>query len=86
MADREDIDRVSGAVHRRDLGRIIRFVVVVALIVILVAVAFDNRSDVRVGYLIDEAMAPGWLVIILSAVGGLMIGWLMRLRARNYRD
>ena len=86
MAERDDIDRASGAVHRRDLGRIIRLFVVVALIVILVAVAFDNRSDVRVGYFIDEAMAPGWLVIILSALGGLMIGWLMRLRGRGYRD
>ena len=85
MAERDDIDRASGAVHRRDLGRIIRMVVVVALVVILVAVAFDNRADVRVGYLIDEAMAPGWLVIILSALGGLVIGWLMRLRSRGAR-
>lgn len=86
MAERDDIDRASGAVHRRDLGRIIRSVVMVALIVILIAVAFDNRADVRVGYLLDEALAPGWLVIVLSALGGLMIGWLMRLRSRSYRD
>jgi|APDOM4702015118_1054815.scaffolds.fasta_scaffold215926_2 uncharacterized integral membrane protein len=85
MADRDDIDRASGAVHRRDAGRVFRLLVVLALVVILIAVAFDNRADVRVGYLIDEATAPGWLVIILSALAGLVIGWLMRLRSRSYR-
>ena len=86
MAERDDIDRASGAVHRRDLGRMIRTIVMVALIVILAAVAFDNRADVRVGYLLDEALAPGWLVIVLSALGGLMIGWMMRLRSRSNHD
>jgi uncharacterized integral membrane protein len=86
MAERDDIDRASGAVHRRDLGRMIRTIVMVALIVILAAVAFDNRADVRVGYLLDEALAPGWLVIVLSALGGLMIGWMMRLRSRGNHD
>ena len=86
MAERDDIDRASGAVHRRDLGRMIRTIVMAALIVILAAVAFDNRADVRVGYLLDEALAPGWLVIVLSALGGLMIGWMMRLRSRGNHD
>ena len=83
MADPDDIDRVSGAVHRRDIARIIRLILILVLIVIFVAVAFDNRTDVRVGYVIGEALAPGWLVIVLSAVGGLVIGWLLRLRSRN---
>lgn len=86
MAEHDDIGRASGAVHRRDLARIIRVVVVVALVVIFIAVALDNRTDVRVGYVIDEALAPGWLVILLSAVGGLVIGWMLRLRSRGNRD
>ncbi len=85
MAEHDDVDRASGAVHRRDLARIIRLVVVLALVVVFIAVAFDNRADMRVGYVIDEALAPGWLVILLSAIGGLIIGWMLRLRSRGNR-
>lgn len=83
MADNDTIDRVSSAVHRRDMARMIRLVVVLALVALIVAVALDNRDDVRVGYLIDEALAPGWVVIVLSALGGMIIGGLLRLRTRN---
>jgi len=86
MADRDEVDRASGAVHRRDLAGIVRLVVVVALIIAFVLVAMDNREDVRVGYAIGEAIAPGWLVILLSAIGGLVIGWMLRLRSRRIRD
>jgi len=86
MAERDEVDQNSGAVHRRDFARIVRLVVVVALVAAFVAVALDNRADVRVGYVIDEALAPGWLVILLSAIGGLVIGWLIRLRSRGNRD
>lgn len=86
MADDDDINKASGAVHRRDASRIVQLVVVVALIAAFVAVALDNRADVRVGYAIGEALAPGWLVIAISAFGGLMIGWLLRVRSRRHRD
>ena len=85
MADNDDIDNASGAVHRRDASRIVQLVVVVALVAAFVAVALDNRADVRVGYAIGEALAPGWLVIAISALGGLIIGWLLRLRSRHRR-
>jgi uncharacterized integral membrane protein len=83
MPDNDELDRVSGAVHRRDTARIFRLVVVLALGALIVAVALDNRADVRVGYLIDEALAPGWVVIVLSALGGMIIGGLLRLRSRG---
>ena len=86
MADHDEIEQNSEAVHRRDLARIIRLVVILALVAAFIAVALDNRADVRVGYAIGEALAPGWLVILLSAVGGLIIGWLLRLRSRSHRD
>jgi len=86
MAERDEVDRNSGAVHRQDFARIVRLLVVVGLVVAFFAVALDNRADVRVGYVIGEALAPGWLVILLSAIGGLIIGWLLRLRARGSRD
>lgn len=86
MAERDDIDGASGAVHRRDLARIVQLVAVTALIAAFIAVAVDNRADVRVGYAIGEALAPGWLVIAISALGGLIIGWLLRVRSRRRRD
>ena len=86
MADQDELDRTSGAVHRRDLARIVQLAVVVALIIAFVAVALDNREDVRVGYAIGDAHAPVWMVIALSALGGLVIGWLLRMRSRHRRD
>jgi uncharacterized integral membrane protein len=86
MAEHDEIDKVSGAVHRRDLARIVQLVVIVALVIAFVAVALDNRDEVRVGYAIGDAHAPVWMVIALSAVGGLIIGWLLRMRSRRNRD
>ena len=68
------------AVHRRDAGRIFRFVLAAALIAALVVVALDNRSDVRVGYAIGAAEAPIWIVLVAAAFAGLVIGWLARHR------
>ncbi len=86
MAEHDEVEQNRGAVHRRDLAAIIRLVVAVAIIGAFIAVALDNRDDVRVGYAIGEALAPGWLVIVLSALGGMVIGWLLRLRSRSNRD
>lgn len=86
MAEHDEVERNRGAVHRRDVASIVRLVVVVALVGAFVAVVLDNRAHVQVGYVIGEASAPGWLVILLSAVGGLVIGWLLRLRSRSNRD
>jgi uncharacterized integral membrane protein len=86
MADHDDIENASGAVHRRDLARIVQLAVVVALIIAFVVVALDNRDDVRVGYAIGDAHAPVWMVIALSALGGLVIGWILRMRSRHRHD
>lgn len=85
MADQDEVDRVSGAVHRRDVARIVQLVVIAALVIAFVVVALDNTDDVRVGYAIGDAHGPIWMVIALSAVGGLIIGWLLRIR-RRHRD
>ncbi|MCU1397233.1 MAG: hypothetical protein JWN62_342 [Acidimicrobiales bacterium] len=79
-----DLDRSDvRAVHRRDVGRIFRFIIITALVAVLVIVALDNRSDVRVGYAIGEADAPVWIVLVASAVAGMIIGWLIRHRPRH---
>jgi len=63
-----------------DLGRVVRFALVAVLLAGFVLVAVDNRDDVRVGYLVGDTTAPIWIVLVLAAIGGVMIGWLIRHR------
>jgi uncharacterized integral membrane protein len=72
-----DADRSPTTV---DLGRVVRFALVALLLAGFVLVAVDNREDVRVGYIVGDATAPIWIVLVLAAVGGVMIGWLIRHR------
>lgn len=79
----DDVREHSGAVHRRDAGALFRWVLIAAIVVAIVVVAFDNRSDVRVGYAFGDAQAPIWIVMLLAAVAGLVVGWLVRHRPRH---
>jgi uncharacterized integral membrane protein len=74
-------DRSSTTV---DVGRMVRLVVVLAIVTALVLVAVDNRDDVRVGYVFGDTEAPIWIVLALAAVGGVMIGWLLRHRPHRH--
>ena len=82
MSDRND-DHVSTIDTARGVGHIIRIVVIIAVIAALVAVALDNTDDVRIGYAIGDANAPIWIVIVLSALGGIVLGWLFKHRPRR---
>jgi len=79
----QDVERHAAAVHRRDAARLFRFVIVAVLIAALVIVGMDNRSDVRVGYAFGDASAPIWVVLVLAAIAGLFIGWLLRHRPHH---
>lgn len=79
----ENIAEHSGAVHRHDFAVLVRWLFIAAIVVALVAVAMDNRKDVRVGYAVGDAEAPIWIVMIAAAVAGIIIGWLVRHRPRN---
>lgn len=83
MRERDEVDQNSGAVHRRDLARILRLAVVVVLVGAVVLVALDNRSDARVGYVFGDATAPMWLIVVAAAVSGAIIGWLLRHSSRR---
>lgn len=61
----------------------IRFVVIAAVAVMIVAVAADNRDDVRLGYVFGDSSAPLWLVIVVAVAVGLVLGWLLRFRRRD---
>lgn len=82
MNDR-DVDDISAAVHRRDARRAVRLIAILLILGALVAVAVDNREDVRIGYVFGDASGPIWLVITLAALAGVIIGWLLAHRSRR---
>jgi uncharacterized integral membrane protein len=47
------------------------------LLVIAVAVIADNRRTARVGYVFGEVRAPLILVLMIAAVVGAAVGWLL---------
>jgi uncharacterized integral membrane protein len=79
----DDASEYSGAVHRRDAARLIRFLLVALIVVAIVLVAMDNRDDVRLGYVFGDAQAPIWIVIVAAAIAGAIIGWLIKHRPRR---
>ena len=64
----------------------VRWVVVVLLLVILVALAIDNRDDTRVGFIGGDTSAPLFVVILIAAAAGAIIGWLVLHRPRSHHD
>jgi uncharacterized integral membrane protein len=61
----------------------LRWLFIAVIVAALLLVGLDNRDDVRVGYAVGDTTAPIWIVIIAAAVGGMIIGWLIRHRPRN---
>ena len=70
---REAVVENAGAVHRHDLARLFRFLLALALVVALVLVGIDNRSKVRVGYVIGHAQTPVWVVVVGAALAGMVV-------------
>jgi uncharacterized integral membrane protein len=68
---------------RGDTGRTVRLVIAALIVVALVAVALDNREEVEVGYVVGDASAPLWVVLVAAGVAGVIIGWLVKHRPRR---
>ena len=66
-----------------DLARVVRFAVAAAIVGAIVLVGFDNRQDVRIGYVIGDAEAPIWIVLLAAGVAGVVVGWLVKHRPRQ---
>jgi len=71
-------------VEARDVGHVIRLIIILAVLAALVAVALDNTDDVRVGWVVGDSNGPLWIVLIAAAIGGIIIGWLLRHRPRRH--
>jgi len=68
---------------RSDNGRAVRLVVAALIVIALVAVALDNSQEVDVGYVVGDASAPLWVVLVAAGVAGVIIGWLVKHRPRR---
>ena len=69
--------------NSRDIGALIRLTLAGVLVLLLAAFAIDNRTSVRVGWVFGEVRAPLFLILLVTAVVGALIGWLLMYRAKR---
>jgi uncharacterized integral membrane protein len=55
------------------------------ILVALIALAVDNRREVRVGWVVGDGDAKLALVIAIAAAGGAVFGWLVAAWPRRHR-
>ena len=64
--------------HRaKDAARTLRGVIAGAVLVALIALAVENRHEVRVDWVFGDGDAELWLVIAIAALAGAVVGWLI---------
>lgn len=63
-----------------------RIVVAIVLIAVIAAVAIDNRDDTRIGYVFGDVNAPLFVLLIVTAIVGAAIGWLLLHRPHRHDD
>ncbi len=73
----------AGAVHRHDVATVLRFLIAAAFVLALVLVGADNRDKVRIGYVTGHAQAPVWIVVVASALVGIIVSRLLGHRRHN---
>jgi uncharacterized membrane protein YciS (DUF1049 family) len=68
------------AVQRR---RIIRLIAIGGLLALAIALAFDNRQEVRISWLLGDTDAPLVLALVVAFALGWAVGWLASRRRRH---
>jgi uncharacterized integral membrane protein len=68
---------------RRSAATTARLIVGALLLAALIAVIVDNRRSVSVGYVVGDAEAPMFVVLVAAALAGAIIGWLFLHRRRR---
>ncbi len=69
-------DDTTHAERRVRAGQTIRVIIWLVVAAAVVVFALVNTEKVSVDWVVDEAEAPLWAVIALSAVAGAIIGFL----------
>ena len=71
----------------RNAGATVRLVLAALLLVALVLFVAQNTDDVAVDWLVFDLTLPLWLLLVLTAVVGAVLGevagWLFRRRGRD---
>lgn len=80
MKHNDEVQNRENEVSFRDVGRLVRIVVVLIVLAATVLVALDNRDDVRLGYVFGDADAPVWVAMVGAGLAGLLIGLVARRR------
>jgi uncharacterized integral membrane protein len=70
-------------VRRSNVARLFTAAVLVALVAVL---AFDNRQQTDVGWVLDDQRMPLFVVIIAAGVVGMVVGRLMQWRHSRRRN
>jgi uncharacterized integral membrane protein len=70
----------------RSLGRKARLAAGLIVVVAVLAIVVANRQSTRVSYVFGDARAPLVVVMLVSAVAGSLIGWLLLHRPRHRED
>lgn len=73
-------DDVPGQERSRSTGEIVKLVLSVAIITALVLFGLANSDDVRVSFLVTHKNIPLILVILGSAMAGVVVAALLRRR------
>lgn len=68
---------------QRALGQQVRLIAVIVLVLITIALVLDNRFDVRIGWVFGDTTSPLALVLIVTFILGLAVGWLGARRGRD---
>jgi hypothetical protein len=76
--------RVTYERQQLDLGSILRYGAFGLMAAAIVALVLDNRQQVRLGYVLGEATAPGWMVIVVAGICGIAIAWIIRYRRERH--
>ena len=74
----------SPAISGREAAQIIRITLAAIIVAVIVLVAFDNRNDVRVGYVLGDTEAPIWIVLAAAGVGGVIVGLMLQHRPHRH--
>lgn len=58
----------AGAVHRHDIAQLLRLALAIVVVIALILIGLDNRSDVRIGYVIRGAgTVPEWTMTSITS-------------------
>jgi uncharacterized integral membrane protein len=60
-----------------------RIVIGIVVVIVLVALIVDNTRDVKIGYVFGDASMPAFVLVLLAAVLGGIVGQLVGWRSRH---